>query len=306
MRVKKKQFVSGALQHTYKITRKAEILFYRLEDRLMMFTIMSVVSRKRRIIVAGLCFMFTHIHETLFPVDKVQMDAYEMDCVSIYSKEHNRDTGHKDGIFSPYGWASKRTEKDQKSSTVYLLNNPSEKKLCHHAIEDRWNFLAYYNNPNPFSKPLVKHKASYYLREACSIVDHEFSAGRYLKAARIRGMYAKLRNPEEREQLTDYIINRYMFIDFESSIRLFGSYENLLAATQATTGAEFDIGEAFDKYSDVPYKSLISMAEKDGLLGKEMRIYQLSDSEKSLYYKKYSRLNGITDKHLRVFLRMMK
>lgn len=302
MKRKQKQFITGALQHTYKITKDTGILFYRQGDRLMMFTIQSVMARKHRIKVAGVCYMFTHIHETLFPVDKAQMDAYERDCISIYSVEHNHDTGRKGILFDgPYGWASKKTVKEQKSSSVYLLNNPPEKKLCQNAIEDRWNFLAYYNNPNPFSKPLVKHYASFYLREACSIVDHEFEAGRYLRAARLRAMFTKIKNKDEREQLVDYIITKYMFIDFDATIELFGSYENLLLATQSMTGAEFDIGESFEKTSDAPYKTLISIADKDQLLGSEMRIYQLTEDEKNQYIRKYKKLTNATDKHLRAF-----
>lgn len=302
MKGKPKQFIPGALQHTYKITNDAGILFYRLGDRLMMFTIQSVMARKHRIKVAGLCYMFTHIHETLFAVDKAQMDAFERDCISIYSLEHNQDTGRVGPLFqSPFGWAPKVSMKEQKSSSVYLLNNPPEKKLCQNAIEDRWNFLAYFNNPCPFSAKLVKHYASFYLREACSIVDHEFMAGRYLKASRIRAMFAKLKSREEREQLIDYIITKYMFIDFEATNHLFGSYENLVIATQSMTGAEFDIGETFERTSDAPYRTLISLADKDQLLGSDMRIYHLTDIERNRYICKYRNLSSATDKHLMSF-----
>lgn len=307
MKGKERQFIYGALQHTYKITRDAGLLFYRIGDRLMMFTIQSVMARKHRLKVAGVCYMFTHIHETIYAVDKAQMDAFERDCISIYTMEHNRDTGRVGCLFqSPYGWAPKVSIKEQKSSSIYLLNNPPEKKLCQNAIEDRWNFLAYYNNPNPFSEKLVKHYASFYLREACSIVDHEFIAGRYLKAARIRLMFAKIQSREEREQLVDYIITKYMFIDFEATNRLFGSYENLVLATQSMTGAEFDIGETFEKTSDAPYRTLISLADKDQLLGCDMKIYHLSDLERQQFIRKYKNLTNATDKHLKAFFHCYK
>lgn len=301
MKGKERRFVRAALQHVYKITNDFGILFYRTSDRLVMFSIMSVMSRKHKVRVSGVSLMFTHIHEALYVNDYSQMAAYERDCMSTYSRISNKDQGLRGNLFKHFGWASKTDPKSRKSCLVYVLNNPPEKKLCRRAIEDRWNFLAYYNNPNPFSKPLVKHRASYYLREACGIIDHEFVSGRYLRPAVLRLIFSKIGTKEEREQLVDYIITKYNFIDYESGINLFGSYENMVAATDAMTGAEYDVGEEYGVKTDVPYVEMIRMAAKDGLLGSDIKLLHLMPQDRIAYIKRYLRIPGATDNHIKSF-----
>lgn len=297
-----RRFICGSLVHTYKITTNANILFYRLEDRLTMFTIMSVTASKTKMTVGGVCLMFTHIHEILFPKDRAHMISFESECISKFARSYNADTGHTGSVFmSPFGWSCKSSSKDSRSSTIYLFNNPVEKGLCSRALEDRWNFLAYYQNPHPFSKPLVKHNASFHLRRACSQVDMFFNKGNYLNQATVRRLFSKITDLEEREQLTDYIIAKYNFINYDMLIRQFGSYDKLVVACDSTTGSEFDVGEVFDRTSDVPYRKMILLAEFDGLLGAQMRLLRLSPSELDYYKLKYKLTACAKDKHLRVF-----
>lgn len=252
MKSRKSKFRAGILQHTYKITKDFGILFYRIEDRLMMFTIQSVMARKHNIRVVAASYMFTHMHEGAVAADKAQLDAFERDCMNIYVKAYRH-------------------------CCLYILNNHVEKKLVKSAIHSRWDFLAYYHNPNPFSEPLVKRKASYYLREACSIVDHEYDAGRYLKSALLRGMMRK--------------INKV------------GSFDELILAADSVTGYDYDIDEKFNRYPDTPYAEMIPLAEKDGLLGKDMMIYKLSESELEKYAIKYRRLTAASEHHINSFFR---
>lgn len=276
MKSRKSKFRAGILQHTYKITKDFGILFYRIEDRLMMFTIQSVMARKHNIRVVAASYMFTHMHEGAVAADKSQLDAFERDCMNIYVKAYNNDD---------------------------ILNNHVEKKLVKSAIHSRWDFLAYYHNPNPFSEPLVKRKASYYLREACSIVDHEYDAGRYLRSALLRGMMRKINKDTEKEQLIDYIITKYMFIDFDYCINLFGSFDELILAADSVTGYDYDIDEKFNRYPDTPYAEMIRLAEKDGLLGKDMMIYKLPESELEKYAIRYHRLTAASEHHINSFFR---
>jgi len=304
MKGQDKKIDSKSLQHVYKITADLGILFYRVTDRLVMFSIMSVMARKHKIVIAGVAIMFNHIHEAEYVEDYAQMSAYERDCMCTFSRVMNTDQRLKGKRFNHFGWASKKDPKSQKSCIVYILNNPPEKKLCRHAAEDRWNFLAYYNNPNPFSKPLVKHNASYYLKEACGIIDREFAAGRYLKPAALRLMFSKIKSAEEREQLVDYIITKYNFIDYDSAVKLFGSYDNMVAATDAMKGAEYDISEVYGVRSDVPYIEMVRFASKDGLLGPDMRLLHLDGKERTGYVRRYSMLPGVTDRHIKAFFHL--
>lgn len=299
------RFTPHSLVHIYILAKNAGVLFYRISDRLAAFSVVSVLARKHRLSVSGMCFMFTHIHKAIMPVDIMQQRAFERDVMSILAKMFNSDRRLSGPVFNkPFGWASKKDPKSQKSCIVYILNNPPEKKLCRHAAEDRWNFLAYYNNPNPFSKPLVKHNASYYLKEACGIIDREFAAGRYLKPAALRLMFSKIKSAEEREQLVDYIITKYNFIDYDSAVKLFGSYDNMVAATDAMTGAEYDISEVYGVRSDVPYIDMVRYASKDGLLGPEMRLLHLDGKERTGYIRRYSMLPGVTDRHIKAFFHL--
>lgn len=202
--------------------------------------------------VVAASYMFTHMHEGAVAADKSQLDAFERDCMNIYVKAYRH-------------------------CCLYILNNHVEKKLVKSAIHSRWDFLAYYHNPNPFSEPLVKRKASYYLREACSIVDHEYDAGRYLKSALLRGMMRK--------------INKV------------GSFDELILAADSVTGYDYDIDEKFNRYPDTPYVEMIRLAEKDGLLGKDMMIYKLSESELEKYAIKYRRLTAASEHHINSFFR---
>lgn len=302
----KSKYYSGAFQHTYRPTKDFGVLFYRIEDRLMMFTIQSVMSRKHNIHIVAASYMFTHLHEGILPADKCQMDAYERDCMNVFVTNHNEDTGRTGPLFlSPYGFSSKVTNKDQRHSVLYILNNHVEKKLCKSVSESRWDFLAYYNNPNPFSEPLIKRNASYYLREACSIVDHEFKAGRYLKAAMIRRMMGKIYRTAEREQLIDYIITKYMFIDFEYGINLFGTYDELVKAADIVTGHEYETGEVYSRQPDLPYIEMIKLAEKAGLLGADMKIYHLTQAEMTGYANKFRRMTTATEHQIKAFFHII-
>lgn len=304
MKSRKSKFRAGILQHTYKITKDFGILFYRIEDRLMMFTIQSVMARKHNIRVVAASYMFTHMHEGTVAADKSQLDAFERDCMNTYVKAYNNDVGRDGRLFkTPYGFSLKVSDKERRHCCLYILNNHVEKKLVKSAIHSRWDFLAYYHNPNPFSEPLVKRKASYYLREACSIVDHEYDAGRYLRSALLRGMMRKINKDTEKEQLIDYIITKYMFIDFDYCINLFGSFDELILAADSVTGYDYDIDEKFNRYPDTPYAEMIPLAEKDGLLGKDMMIYKLSESELEKYAIKYRRLTAASEHHINSFFR---
>ena len=57
----------------------------------------------------------------------------------------------------------------------------------------------------------------------------------------------------EKEQLVDYIINSYSVIDHSYCQRLFNSCEDMLLATHANTGSEYDINETFIGKSDRIY-----------------------------------------------------
>ena len=228
----------GSLQHIYKITSDGGVLFYRTIDHLVYYSIQSVMARRHNFPVLATCHMFTHTHDLCAPVDPAQIARYEQDVNSIFTREFNRETGRRGQLFrKPFGSAAERSDKDKRSALVYILNNPVEKRLCRCAVEDRWTFLAYYEREYPFSSKPVLKKCRWVLRDAIRMVDQEYRAGRYLKYALLHRLFAKL-NSIEKEILTDHVIQRYFFFDKEACYRLFGSWEQMTVAADASKGKE--------------------------------------------------------------------
>ena len=278
---KKRRGGLDALHHTYKITKDRGVLFYRREDHLVYYTLQSVLSRKHRLRVLGTSHMFTHVHEGILAEDLMQLSAYEHDLSSVFARGYNRETGRNGSLFDGrYGSAPKRGDKDRRSCMIYIFNNPVEKKLVAKAQDDRWTFLSYYDREDPFSQRPVIRYCRKPLVNAIHLVDHEYSTGRYLKYNMLHHLFAAL-DDGEKEQLTDYIIQRYFFFDRNACEELFGSISRMLESTNLTTGKEFEMKEVFDSYSDIPYREMCSLVEKYGLLGAGMPLLRLSEERKT-------------------------
>ncbi len=265
------------VQHVYKRTSDNGVLFYRLIDRLVYYTIQSVCARRHRVRVLVASYMYTHVHEALRVMDASQLAAYERDVNSLFAKEYNRETGHTGSVFEgPYGRAPKIGDKSVRSCLAYVVNNPVEKKLCRTAEEDRWTFLAYYTQAFPFSRRPQLSRARSCLREAFQVVSHECASGRYLRYALLHRLFAPL-DHLEREQLTDYIIQCYFFFDREECCRFLGTIDKMVAAVAVTTGTEFDVGEVFEPFSDVPYREMCAFVEKHKMLGRGLPFLHLPE-----------------------------
>lgn len=283
---KKKMAFGTAVQHIYKRTYDKGVLFYRLEDRLVYYTIAAVKARRHRVVLLAMSLMFTHVHRAVRSIDAVQLAMFERDVDSTFAKERNREAGRTGPVFdSPYGRSSKRNEKDIRTCLVYIFNNPVEKKLCKRAIKDRWNFLAYYGGNYPFSsRPVLKWERQC-LRDAMKVVEHESKAGRYLHYALIHRLLSPL-SPNEREVLTDHIIQVYFPFDRDVCKQLFESLENMCSAPDLVTGSEFEVGEEYEPNSDVPYREMCRIADQYGLLKPGMPLLSLPP-ERLLKLKHY-------------------
>ena len=227
--------------------------------------------------VLGTSHMYTHVHEGVLPVDKLQLSDYEHDLSTVFAREYNREKGRKGPVFAErYGSAPKRSDKEKRSCLIYIFNNPVEKKLVSRARDDRWNFLAYYDQDYPFSQKVVIRRSRKPLVDAIHFIEHEYRSGRYLRYGLLHRLFAPLER-EERERLTDYIIQRYFFFDRKACADLFGSYDKMLKATELTTGKEFDVGEVFAPFSDIPLREMCAIAERYGLTGPGMPLFHLPD-----------------------------
>lgn len=277
---KPRKSAKDALYHTYKITRDRGVLFYRRTDHLVYYSLQSVMSRRHCVKVLGTSHMFTHIHEGIYPEDILQLSAYEHDLSSVYAREFNRECGRSGPLFAePFGSAPKRSDKDMRSSMIYIFNNPVEKRLVSRARDDRWTFLPYYDKEYPFSQRPVLRYCRKALVDAIHLVDHEYKAGRFLRYALLHRCFSML-NEAEQEQLTDYIVQRYFFFDRRACEDLFGCFDKMLEATELTTGKEFEVGEVFEPYSDVPYREMCTTVARYGLLGPGLQLLRLPQERK--------------------------
>ena len=98
---------SGGLIHTYQRTIDKGVFLYRVQDRLMLYTIMSEVSRKHDISVAAVSFMFNHIHTLQVAASRLVSHKYLGEMISLFVKELNRDCGRVGPMFSPASSAFK-------------------------------------------------------------------------------------------------------------------------------------------------------------------------------------------------------
>lgn len=212
-------------------------------------------------------------------VDIAHLRTFIGTVLSIFTRIINADRRRSGALFKrPFGRALRVSDKEKRSSILYLLNNPVEKHLVKKAMDDRWTFLAHYWEAYPFTPKLVKRNVSFRLRCACDYVDGECAAGRYLIPSALRRLFESLTRAEQ-EQLCDYIINKYSCIAYGEVTELFDGENNLMTAAVASTGKEFDVGEAFDPSSDIPYREMATLATRKGLFD-DWKLLHLEDAER--------------------------
>ena len=299
--MKTRKFVVGAPLHIYFRARGGCVLFYRMTDRLCFCSVLAVLSKRYKVTVIAASLMFTHIHLMVRAADLAQLRMFMSMLIRVFSRLLREDRSLDGPRFeTPFGSAPKVSLKEQRSSLIYILNNPVEKKLCKKAVEDRWTFLAFSDCANPFSERLVKRNASKSLRRAWEFIDGEALAGRYLHPNALRQVFDPLSRMEQ-EQLADYLIGAYRFIDYKDMLSLYDSKQDLLLATQASAGKEFDVGEVFDPDSDIAYCEMVRVAAKQHLLD-NWKLLHLNPVEQSYWGRVFKRTTSATEWQIKKFL----
>ena len=262
MRGVKRKVQEEGLQHIYQNTYDGKLLFYSVLDRLVFLTIYSVVAKKYGVPVWGLCLMFDHTHSLVQVFATEIMSLFVGEYASKYALAFNRNSGRKGPLFrKAYGNAPKIGIKKMRTAIAYLYNNHVEKKLGKRAEECRWNFLAYLNSDHPFSEKIDRRRCSCRLKNALARVDALNQRQIWLDYPVLRSLYEKLTECES-EQLTDYIISKYLPLDKESLIACYGDYETMLIAINSNTGSEYDIKEQHDSNSDQIYESMLELCRR--------------------------------------------
>ena len=262
MRGHKRRLPPETFQHIYQRAIDMFVIFYSMEDRLVYFTIFAVMARTYQVVVLALALMFDHLHSFVKALDGKTYARFVGVTTLTFALAYNRDSGRKGPLFvKAYGNAPKRKDKDVRTCIAYIYNNSVEKLLFARAEQDRWNFLAYIDNPHPFSAPIDRKKASKKLLLSMEAATRYHKRNEYLDYPVVRKLFDGLR-ADEREQLLDFIISLYLPIDRERLLSFYKSYEDMVIAINANTGSEYDIDEKFDPGSHQDFAQMLEILRR--------------------------------------------
>ena len=259
MRGHLRKFPVDTFQHIYQQAINRFVIFFSMEDRLVYYTIFSVMARNYGITVLALTLMFDHVHFLIQAVGREIYAKFIGVMTSTFVMAYNRDSGRKGRLFrKAYGNSAKRRDKDIRTCVAYNYNNSVEKKLFTRAEQDRWNLLAYIGSPYPFSKPIDKETASKKLLRSMDAATQFHRRNAYLDYPVVRKLFDGL-DDTEREQLLDFIITLYLPIDKEKLLSYYKSYDDMVLAINSNTGSEYDLDEVYDPESHQCFERMLNV-----------------------------------------------
>ena len=304
MRGHRRKIPQDTFQHIYQRSVKQFIIFYSMEDRLVYFTIFAVLARTYGIIVLALALMFDHIHSLIKAPGGKAYARFIGVTTLTFALAYNRDSGRKGALFEKaYSNAPKRRDKDVRTCIAYNYNNSVEKKLFARAEEDRWNFLAYIDNPHPFSEPIDKKKASKKLIRSMDAATRYHMRNEYLDYPIVRALFDGLR-ADEHEQLLDFIISLYLPIDRERLLGFYKSYEDMVIAINSNTGSEYDINEFFDPESHQDFAKMLEIVGRSSFADNPRSIILAPVAKRRQIADTLLRLTGGSRNHVKRFLHL--
>ncbi|MBO4606205.1 MAG: transposase [Bacteroidales bacterium] len=278
MNHKLRPFTARAVQHIYQKSIDGGVVFYNVVDRIVFCSVVCVMAERYGITILMSAIMFTHLHHSLIANMKSKMSKFMQDATSVYARLHNCHYGRKGSLFhDTFGSAAKTSEKKIRENLAYVANNHVEKGLCKHAVDERWTFLPYYRNGFPFSEPITLEKASQQLTYAMRFVARRRKQKKYLKYSDWYSITIGL-NHVEIEQLIDYTISTYLYVDFDKAIEFYGDFETMVSAFDSVVGAEHDIKEEYYRFSDQEYVRIGKILKEKGWSPR--KIYEASRDEK--------------------------
>ena len=298
----RRRFSAGGVLHIYQRTISGFNLFYSLEDFLVFYTIISVKAKINKVSILGLCFMIDHLHQLVSADSLSQINSFISESSSLFVREFNKETRRKGPLFEPsFGSALKTEFKKIRSAIAYLFNNPVEKMLCSDAEQYRWNFLAFYN---PCRQHISFRNRSRTLKRAKNIVDARYKENKHLKYATLKLLFKGM-NAEDKEILTNYIIERYLPLDIERTCRYYRSYEDMIIAINSNTGSEYELTEQHYCKSDLPYREILSCLKSQGIKNIHDILTTEEDTKRRLYRLLKSKTSA-SGAQIRKFLHMSR
>lgn len=304
MRGHKRKLPADTFEHIYIRSINQFVIFYSMEDRLVYYTIFAVMAKRYRVTVLALALMFDHIHHLIKTISRELYSKFIGVTTSTFVMAYNRDSGRKGPLFhKAYGNSAKRRDKDIRNCIAYNYNNSVEKLLFNRAEQDRWNLLAYIDNPHPFSKEICRKTASKKLLKSMDAVVLFRGRNEYLDYPVVRRLFAGL-VPEEREQLLDFIIYSYLPIDKESLLGFYKSYDAMVLAINSNTGKEYDMNEIYDPESHQDFVRMLNLTQRSSFADDPRSIILAPDEQKWKIVKSFIDRAGASLNHAKRFLHL--
>ena len=304
MRGHKRKLPSDTFEHIYIRSINQFVIFYSMEDRLVYYTVFAVMVKRYRITVLALALMFDHIHHLIKTISRELYGKFIGVTTSTFAMAYNRDSGRKGPLFhKAYGNSAKRRDKDVRNCIAYNYNNSVEKLLFNRAEQDRWNLLAYINNPHPFSKEICRKTASKKLLKSMDAVILFHGRNKYLDYPVVRKLFDGL-GLEEREQLLDFIISLYLPIDKECLLGFYKSYDAMVLAINSNTGKEYDMNEIFDPESHQDFVRMLELTQRSSFAADPRSIILAPEEQKRKIAKTFMERAGASLNHAKRFLHL--
>ena len=288
--------------HIYQNTPNGALLFYTVSDFLAFFTLVCTTARRFGIRIIGICPMYDHVHLLVEADSRKSVAAFVASYSRQYARFLNITIQSSGQVFNhSFGCALKTGDKAIRTACSYLYNNPGEKGLCQRAEEYRWTFLAYAVSKHPFSQRILLEKASKPLRRALKGIDYFCSLNKPLTAFTLDRMFENLK-PEERNQLTDYIISAYNCVDYATLLSFYGDYQTMCLAFASNQGKEYDIKEDFEPGTHRVYPEISSVLVKKLGFKNVKDIFKLSPAAQSELYHRLIYSTHASERHIRKYL----
>lgn len=288
--------------HIYLRARDKGVIFYDDVDRLVYFSVIASQAKKYGITVLAAAIMFTHVHISAMAASREQIDRFIQESSSEFARLYNIDKGRSGRFFAHHpGKALKKTSKLIRTNIIYVFNNHVEKRLCVHAIEERWSFLAYGRSEWPSSGQPEQHGAA--MKKAMAMVRRRAIKRKPLKHSELRRMLSLL-SEDERERLKDHIITSYALVDFDAASSFFNGFEAMVTAIDSSAGSEWDIKEEFCGEDDRAYLRLMEWAKKNKICDNNgaFNPYALDNATKAKLTNRLLRTTDISLFQIRKFL----
>jgi len=304
MRGHKRKLPADTFEHIYIRSINQFIIFYTMEDRLVYYTVFAVMAKRYGVTVLALALMFDHIHHLIKTISRELYGKFIGVTTSTFAMAYNRDSGRKGPLFQKaYGNSAKRRDKDIRNCIAYNYNNSVEKLLFNRAEQDRWNLLAYIDNPHPFSAPIDRKTASKKLLMSMDAVVLFQGRNEFLDYPVVRRLFEGL-VPEEREQLLDFIIYLYLPIDKESLLGFYKSYDAMVLAINSNTGKEHDMNEIYDPESHQDFARMLNLTRRSSFAADPRSIILAPDELKWKIVKTFMDRAGASLNHAKRFLHL--